>query len=160
MGKGNIMSEHHNHEHDHSEHHHDHKHSEHDHHDHDHDHVHEIYSEDGIEPVVVSIIQNIKADEIKANDLFAVCFTAVRILVKIADEKDWLIGHFKLHIDAGDDKDVFISATDERNITESFSDTWGDAASNYEVGFTAIALNAREDDLAATAKGVLSGLLP
>jgi hypothetical protein len=92
--------------------------------------------------------------------LFAVCFTAVRILVKIADEKNWLIGHFKLHIDAGDEKDAFISATDERNITETFSDPWGDAAKEYEVGFTAIAFNADEDDLSATAKGILSGLLP
>jgi hypothetical protein len=144
------MSGHHGHDHDHDHHGHD----------HDHDHVHEIYSEDGIEPGVISIIRTLQADEINANDLFAVCFTAVRILVKIADEKNWLIGHFKLRIDAGEEKDAFISATDERNITETFSDGWGDATKQYEIGFTAIAFHAKEDDLAATANGVLSGLLP
>jgi hypothetical protein len=165
MSKPGEREHQHGHEHDHDHHEHGHEHD-HDHHNHDahdhegHDHVHEIYSEDGIEPVVISIIQNQNADEISANDLFAVCFTAVRILVKIADEKNWLIGHFKLRIDAGDGKEAFISATDERNITETFSGSWGNAANGYEVGLTAIAFNAKEDDFAATAKGILLGLLP
>ncbi|GHU66145.1 hypothetical protein AGMMS49983_15190 [Clostridia bacterium] len=142
---------------------HKHDHHDHDHGHHDHDHSHALYSEDGIAPAVVSMKQHLGSAEISPDDLLAVCRTAVRILVQIAKERDWLLGHLKLYMDAGDGQQAFISATDERNITETLSDTWGVPGkenTEYEVGFTAIAFGAHEDDLAATVRGIFSGLLP
>jgi hypothetical protein len=103
--------------------HHEHNHDVHDHG--DHERTHDIYTEDGVEPTVVSIRRELAPDRFLPAELANRSERIVRALISLFAEKKIFIGHIKLRVQEsadGDSGDVpkgslFISAISSDNVT-------------------------------------------
>jgi hypothetical protein len=119
---------------------HDQHHHEHNHHGHDHDgheHTHDIYTEDGVEPTVISIEREL-APGISPDELANRAERIVRTLTSLFAEKKILIGHIKLRVQENADGDsddnpaggLFISATSPNNVTVRRDGIFAESALN------------------------------
>jgi hypothetical protein len=140
---------------------HDHEH-EHHHHDHDHEghvHEHDIYSEDGVEPTVVSLAREIEADSFPSSELGRRAERIVRTLVSVFAAKKILIGHIKLQISYGDEGLVFISATSAKNVTVKIEQDLAKSTGHYDLGLTVIVFGMPENHASSLTAGIADGLL-
>jgi hypothetical protein len=145
---------------------HNHNHETHDHCGHDHDghvHTHDIYTEDGIEPTVVSLTHEIPADAFPADELTRRAQRIVYTLTSVFMTQDVLIGHIKLQLLDTEGGGLFVSATSPQNITVAasggFTTEQADAAGNFEFGLTVIVFGMAERHAASLAEGIVDGIL-
>jgi hypothetical protein len=125
--------------------------------------VHDIYTEDGIEPTVVSLTHEIPAGAFPAGELERRAQRIVFTLASVCIAKGILIGHIKLQLLENEDSGLFISATGPRNITVTASEGFplggADASGQYEFGLTVIVFGMSEGDAASLAEGIVDGIL-
>ncbi|MDR2610798.1 MAG: hypothetical protein LBC58_05015 [Clostridiales Family XIII bacterium] len=155
--------EHHDHE-GHAHEHHGHEGHVHEHHGHEgHVHTHDIYTEDGVEPAVVSVTREIPGDAVSAVELAHRAERIVYTLTSVFSAKKILIGHIKLQLLAGEDSGLFLSATGLENITKTEEGLFGPGGASsfalYKLGLTVIVFGMPEERVESLVTGVVDGLL-